>query len=103
VSLERGVCSCAELQILFLYNRIYTTIGTCWFFILLSVVLVGLELLMMGLDKTETCSSWRNILSYMLCIKLFFLYTNISRCRVNRTLNFGDGNIFFLNFSTPCV
>jgi len=41
---------------------------------------------MMGLDTPETCRGWRNIPSYMLCIKLIFLYRIISRCTFNKTL-----------------
>ena len=39
---------------------------------------------MMGLDKPETYRGWRNTKN-KLCIKLFFLYTILSICTVNKT------------------
>jgi hypothetical protein len=44
----------------------------------------------------ETCTGWRNILSYKLCIKLVFLYTIISKCTVNRTWNFSLHCLYIL-------
>jgi len=50
--------------------------------------------LMMGLDTSETCTGWWNILSYKLCIKLVFLYTRNKSFRDIRTKTREKNNIY---------